>query len=75
MAGKVYKRQILLHSNSSEETEELDLIVKTGDIPIRAQKFPYLELINPAQHENWSFGTYKDILILAACRRNAFSPH
>jgi serine/threonine protein kinase len=43
MAEKVYKRQLLLHSNSSEETEELDLIVRTADIPIHAGKFrlPY----------------------------------
>jgi serine/threonine protein kinase len=45
MAGKVYKRQILLHSNSSEEIEELDLIVKTAEIPIRADKLPYFGLI------------------------------
>jgi serine/threonine protein kinase len=45
MAGKVYKRQILLHSNSSEDVEKLDLIVNTAEIPIRADKLPYFGLI------------------------------
>jgi serine/threonine protein kinase len=40
MAGKVYKRQILLHSNSSEKTEELDLIVRTGEMPIHVSELP-----------------------------------
>jgi serine/threonine protein kinase len=45
MAGKVYKRQILLHSNSSEETEELDLIVTTAEVPIQADDLPYQNLL------------------------------
>ncbi len=45
MAGKVYKRQILLHSNSSEDIEEFDLITRTASIPIKAEKLPYFELI------------------------------
>jgi serine/threonine protein kinase len=45
MAGKVYKRQILLHSKSSEEIEELDLIVRTAEIPIKIYKLPWNELI------------------------------
>jgi serine/threonine protein kinase len=45
MAGKVYERQILLHSNSSEEIEELDLIVRTSEIPVHLNKLPYVELI------------------------------
>jgi serine/threonine protein kinase len=45
MAGKVYKRQLLLHSNSSEEIEELDLIVRTAEIPIEADRLPYAKLI------------------------------
>jgi serine/threonine protein kinase len=45
MAGKVYNRQILLHSNSSGETEELDLIVRTGEVPIQADKLPYMNLL------------------------------
>jgi serine/threonine protein kinase len=40
MAGKVYKRQILLHSNSSAEIEELDLVVRTAEVPIRVYKLP-----------------------------------
>jgi serine/threonine protein kinase len=38
MAGKIYERKILLHSNSSEEIEELDLIVETAEIPIQADE-------------------------------------
>ncbi len=45
MAGKVYKRQILLHSNSSDEIEEFNLIVRTASIPIKAEKLPYFELV------------------------------
>lgn len=45
MAGKVYKRQLLLHSNSSEEREELDLIIRTADIPIQADDLPYQNLM------------------------------
>jgi serine/threonine protein kinase len=45
MAGKAYKRQILLHSNSSDERKELYLIVKTAEVPIRANIVPYRNLI------------------------------
>jgi serine/threonine protein kinase len=45
MADKIYKRQILLHSNSSEETEELDLIIRTAKVPIQAVNLPYQNLL------------------------------
>jgi serine/threonine protein kinase len=44
MAGKVYKRQILLHSNSSEKTEELNLIVRSAAVPIQVKHLPYIKL-------------------------------
>jgi serine/threonine protein kinase len=44
MADKVYHRQILLHSNSTEEVEELILVVKTADIPIKADKLDYYKV-------------------------------
>jgi serine/threonine protein kinase len=45
MAEKVYKRQILLHSNSSKEIEHLDLMVRTAEIPLEADRLPYVRLI------------------------------
>jgi hypothetical protein len=45
MAGKVYKRQLLLHSNSSEKTEELGLIVKTACVPIQSNNLNWNKLI------------------------------
>jgi serine/threonine protein kinase len=45
MAGKVYKRQILFHSNSSEKTEELGLIVKTACVPIQSNNLNWNKLI------------------------------
>jgi serine/threonine protein kinase len=45
MAGKVYKRQILLHSNSSDETEELNLVVRTAAVPIHVVNSPYQNLL------------------------------
>jgi serine/threonine protein kinase len=45
MAGKVYKRQLLLHSNSSEEIEELEIRVKTAEIPIKCTIVPYGNLL------------------------------
>ena len=44
MAEKVYKRQILLHSNSSEVIEELNLIIRTAEVPIKADKLNYYKL-------------------------------
>ena len=45
MAEKVYKRQILLHSNSIEEMKELDLVVRTAKVPIQADELPYQDLL------------------------------
>jgi serine/threonine protein kinase len=45
MAGRVYQRQILLHSNSTIEVEELDLIVRTAELSIQANRLPYVNLI------------------------------
>jgi serine/threonine protein kinase len=45
MAGKIYKRKILLHSNSSEETEEVALKLKTAMIPIDSKKIPLNSLM------------------------------
>ena len=45
MAGKVYKRQILLHSNSSDGNEKLDLIIRTAEVPIQADELPYHKLL------------------------------
>jgi hypothetical protein len=45
MAGKVYKRRILLHSNSSGETEELNLVVRTAAVPIHVVNSPYQNLL------------------------------
>jgi Protein kinase domain len=44
MAGKVYERQILLHSNSSEEIGKLDLIVRSAAIPIQVKHLPSTNL-------------------------------
>jgi hypothetical protein len=41
MAGKVYKRQILLHSNSSDETEKLDLVIGTAKFISEEHKIPW----------------------------------
>jgi serine/threonine protein kinase len=40
MAKKVYKRQILLHSNSSAEIETINITVKTAQVPIKAKVVP-----------------------------------
>jgi hypothetical protein len=45
MAGKVYNRQILLHSNSLKETAKLDVVVKTAEIPIQVKHLPYIKLV------------------------------
>jgi serine/threonine protein kinase len=45
MAGRIYQRQILLHSNSTVEVEKLDLIVRTAKVPIRADRLPYSDII------------------------------
>jgi serine/threonine protein kinase len=45
MAGKVYKRQILVHSNSSEEVQELSLTVETAIIPVNALSIPWDKVI------------------------------
>jgi serine/threonine protein kinase len=45
MAGKVYKRQILLHSNSLEDTQVIELIIKTDRVPIEPDYLPYLNLM------------------------------
>jgi serine/threonine protein kinase len=45
MAEKVYERKILLYSNSLEEMEELDVIVRTAEVPIQADSLPYQNLI------------------------------
>jgi serine/threonine protein kinase len=45
MAGKVYKRQLLLHSNSLDETAELNLVVRTAEVPIHAVNLPYQNLL------------------------------
>jgi serine/threonine protein kinase len=44
MAGKVYERQILLHSNSSEEIEKLNLVIITSEFP-RTVNLPYQKLL------------------------------
>ncbi len=45
MAGRVYNRQILLHSNSLKETAKLDVVVKTAEIPIQVKHLPYIKLV------------------------------
>jgi serine/threonine protein kinase len=45
MAGKVYKRQILLHSNSSSETGKIDLIIKTSEIPVERLNLHFNKLL------------------------------
>jgi serine/threonine protein kinase len=45
MAGKVYKRQILLHSNSLEDTQVIELIIKTAQVPIEPDYLPYVNLM------------------------------
>jgi hypothetical protein len=45
MAGKVYKRQILLHSNSLKLTQEVGLSIKTARIPIEIDKSYYVNLM------------------------------
>jgi hypothetical protein len=44
MAGKVYRRQLLLHSNSLEETKDLNVVVKTAAVPIYTKNLPYVSL-------------------------------
>jgi serine/threonine protein kinase len=45
MAETVYKRQILLHSNSSEENEELNLTVTTAKVPVQLDNLPWVDLL------------------------------
>jgi serine/threonine protein kinase len=45
MAAKTYNRQLLLHSNSSEETKEISLTLQTARIPIVKDKLPYIDLM------------------------------
>lgn len=45
MAGRVYKRQILLHSNSLEDTQVIELIIKTARVPIETDYLPYVNLM------------------------------
>jgi serine/threonine protein kinase len=45
MAGKVYKRQLLLHSNSLKLTQEVELNFKTARIPIEIEKSYYVNLM------------------------------
>lgn len=40
MAGKIFIRQLLLHTNSLPETYYLNLQIKTAPIPIRTKKLP-----------------------------------
>lgn len=44
MAGKVYHRQILLHTNSSPEVHTLNIKLKTALLPIERKKTPYVWL-------------------------------
>lgn len=46
MAGKVYNRKILLHSNSSEKIEELDLTARTAEVPIQSNDLNWNKLIS-----------------------------
>jgi serine/threonine protein kinase len=45
MAGKVYKRKIFLHSNSSKDLEELALNIKTAEVPIKVNTLTVNQLI------------------------------
>lgn len=45
MANKTYKREVLLHTNSSLETHSLIITVQTAPIPIAKRKLPYPKLV------------------------------
>lgn len=44
MANKIYKREVLLHTNSSRETHSIIVGVRTAAVPILTKKLPYLRL-------------------------------
>ena len=44
MANNVYKREVLIHTNSQPKTQVLNIKVKTAPVPIAAKKLPYFSL-------------------------------
>jgi len=44
MANKSYKREVLLHTNSSIETHSVIIGVRTAAVPVVTKKLPYLRL-------------------------------
>ncbi len=44
MANNVYKREVLIHTNSHPELQVLNIKVKTAPVPIAAKRLPYFSL-------------------------------
>lgn len=44
MAGKTYEREVLLRSNSLQESQPLTIKVKTARVPVETRKLPYISL-------------------------------
>jgi serine/threonine protein kinase len=45
MANNVYKREVLIYTNSQPETQILNIKVKTAPVPITPKKLPYFSVV------------------------------
>jgi hypothetical protein len=73
MADKVYKRQILFHSNSSEGFKEIIIKIKTAGIPIKADKLRWNTLFTTFAAVFISAFYASPLILSVLCKYQIFS--